>query len=463
MKVIFEVKKELNYPLVKFLEKETREVELPKDFFKDVRVIRKNVEGKDIIFVSLKKNKEIYAGSRLLDFLKQNQIEEVWVDLKNVKNSRELIEGILLTSYEFLKYKKEKEKEIRINLIGNENLEKELKIAKIIYEGVKIARDLTNEPANKLTPQNFVNYAIEILDKFVNVKIRVYDEKELEKGGFNGILAVGKGSQNKPRLLIIHYKNAEKKPIVLIGKGVCFDAGGLNLKPSGYIEEMKMDMGGAAVVLGVIYTAANLNLNLNLVGIIPLVENVPSSTSTKPGDIIKMFDGKTVEIVNTDAEGRLIVADSIAFAEKEFKPEYIIDIATLTGAQIVSLGYRIGAIFSNDKDLRKELIACGRKTKEYLWPLPLPKFYEEDIKGEISDLKNLKDSKSRDAGCIIGALFLKQFVKKAKWAHLDLAGPIISPKKWEWYPKGGSGFGVRLLIEWLKRKEMFTNVAKSLY
>ena len=202
---------------------------------------------------------------------------------------------------------------------------------------------------------------------------------------------------------------------------------------------------------------------MNLVGIIPLVENVPSSTSTKPGDIIKMFDGKTVEIVNTDAEGRLIVADSIAFAEKEFKPEYIIDIATLTGAQIVSLGYRIGAIFSNDKDLRKELIACGKKTKEYLWLLPLPKFYEEDIKGEISDLKNLKDSKSRDAGCIIGALFLKQFVKKAKWAHLDVAGPIISPKKWEWYPKGGSGFGVRLLIEWLKRREMFTNVAKSLY
>ena len=436
--------KEEEYPLVIPI----KEGKFKKDFFEDVR-FRIAVEGgKEVIYGSYKSEKDsLKWGARLAKFLKYNEIEEVWVRAGELRADR-IVEGVLLASYEFNKYKVGKEeKEYRVHVIGEDEL---VNKAKIVTEAVFLARDLTNEPANKLTPQSFANKIQEIFKDLTHVSIDVLDERELESKGLNGVLAVGKGSVNPPRLVIIKYKGDKGGLIAIVGKGVCFDAGGIHLKPTGYIEDMKMDMAGAAAALGAVLLAAKLGLRVNLAAVIPLVENIPGPKAARPGDIIKMFNGKTVEIVNTDAEGRLILADSISFAEKELNASTIIDLATLTGAQIVALGHRIAAIMGNDKELVEKLKKTGEDVQEYLWELPLPDFYEELVKGDVSDLKNLPSLNSREAGSIVGGLFLKNFVEKAKWAHIDLAGPAINPKEWEWMPKGGTGFGVRLLVNYLE-------------
>lgn len=448
MKVEIKVVKEKGYPLVLPITKKEKKFE--KEFFEDIQFRRVFEKGKEIIYGSFKKNEDLKFGARLIKFLKIEKVKKVWIDCSKL-NSRFLVEGILLASYEFNKYKKKKKEEkIEVFLVNGKK--EEVKLAKLISEAVYFARDLENEPANKLYPAKFVEIAKKKLKGMKKIKIKVFDEKELEKKGFGGIIAVGKGSSNKPRFLVIEYKgNGKERSIALVGKGVCFDAGGIHLKPSGYIEDMKMDMSGAAVVLSLIWLASKTNLKINLVGAIPLVENVPSANATKPGDIIKMYDGQTVEVVNTDAEGRLILADALAYVEKNYKPKLIIDFATLTGSIIVALGYYIAGIFGNDKENILKLIKIGKKVKEYVWKLPLPKFYEELIKGEISDLKNIVSPNYRGAGSITAALFLKQFVKKSKWIHLDIAGTSIFDKEWEWMTKGGTGFGIRLIFEFLKK------------
>ncbi|OYT42472.1 MAG: leucyl aminopeptidase, partial [Candidatus Aenigmarchaeota archaeon ex4484_224] len=307
MKVEIKVVKEKGYPLVLPITKKEKKFE--KEFFEDIQFRRVFEKGKEIIYGSFKKNEDLKFGARLIKFLKIEKVKKVWIDCSKL-NSRFLVEGILLASYEFNKYKKKKKEEkIEVFLVNGKK--EEVKLAKLISEAVYFARDLENEPANKLYPAKFVEIAKKKLKGMKKIKIKVFDEKELEKKGFGGIIAVGKGSSNKPRFLVIEYKgNGKERSIALVGKGVCFDAGGIHLKPSGYIEDMKMDMSGAAVVLSLIWLASKTNLKINLVGAIPLVENVPSANATKPGDIIKMYDGQTVEVVNTDAEGRLILADA---------------------------------------------------------------------------------------------------------------------------------------------------------
>ncbi|NCC94700.1 MAG: leucyl aminopeptidase, partial [Opitutae bacterium] len=265
------------------------------------------------------------------------------------------------------------------------------------------------------------------------------------------LLAVAAGSDNRPALAVLEHKpRGAKKTVVLVGKGVTFDSGGINLKPAGsQIEEMKMDMAGAAVVAATLITAARLKAKVHLVGVLPLVENMPSGRATRPGDIVKSFAGKTVEIGNTDAEGRLILIDALAWALKQYKPDAIVDLATLTGACVVALGEKIAGLFSGDDGLAENILAAAGCTGERCWRLPLPEDYKEQIKSDFADLSNT--GATRWGGAITAALFLSAFVADARWAHLDIAGPAYSKKASDYAPAGGTGFGVRLLMDLLER------------
>ncbi|MEM0480979.1 MAG: leucyl aminopeptidase family protein [Candidatus Aenigmatarchaeota archaeon] len=432
MKINFKIVEKEEYPLIK-LDSQQKE-----------KIKREIVNGNEIFKLKYKKGYEIFIGSKILEIIKKFEISPC-IDFSNVEDQKSLIEGLMLSAYEFSKYKKE-EKEITVKLLNVDKLQ--FQKARIISKAVYIARDLANEPSNKLYPQKFVEEVEKIFEGEFEVLTEVLDEKDLEREGLEGILAVGNSSENKPRLLILKYlPEKNKRPIVIIGKGVTFDTGGYNLKPSEAIYDMNKDKSGAAAVVGIIYAVSKLKLPINVIGIIPLVENAVSGKAIKPGDVIKIGN-KTVEIVNTDAEGRLIIADAIVYS-KRFEPEIIIDLATLTGAQVVALGKLISAFYSNDKELSRKLFEASKKTKEFVWKMPLPKFYEKMIKGEISDIKNLPSITSREAGSIIGALFIKQFVD-TKWIHLDIAGPAILDKDWYFMKKGGSGYGVRLIVELLQ-------------
>ncbi|HDL08308.1 MAG TPA: hypothetical protein ENG35_06170 [Desulfobacteraceae bacterium] len=282
------------------------------------------------------------------------------------------------------------------------------------------------------------------------INVSLLGEKELEEENFGAILSVSRGSQCKPKLVILEYRpDAAKKTIVLVGKGVTFDSGGINLKPAGSLEDMKMDMSGAAAVAATIITAARLKLEINLIGALPIVENMPSGDASRPGDIIKSYSGKTVEIGNTDAEGRLILIDAISYMIKKYKPQTLIDIATLTGACVVALGEKIAGVFSFDDQLAQTIIQAGEKTYERCWRLPLPDDYKELLKSDFADLKNV--SSSRWGGAITASLFLSEFVNDTTWAHIDIAGPAYIKKENEYCGVGGTGFGVRLFCDMLKR------------
>jgi leucyl aminopeptidase len=424
-----EIAEKEEFPLIRF--EEQKEFE------------RKEIlDGKEIIYLKYKEGKEIFFGSKTYEVYKKYKAK--CIDLKNVKNKKEFLEGFLLTSYKFSKYKRFEEERVKVLNVGREELIK----AKIICSAVDFARDISNEPSNKINPSTFVKEIEKLFEEEPSVLVEVLDEKDIEREGLEGIISIGNSSKNKPRLLILKYLPVDKKPIALLGKGVTFDAGGLNIKPAEFMYDMNKDKSGAAVVASTIYAISKLRIPINLIGVIPLVENVISENSCKPGDIIKIGN-KTVEIVHTDAEGRIILADAIEYS-KRFDPEIIITVATLTGAQIVALGYLIAAFYCNDKELSKKVIAASRKTKEYVWKMPLPKFYEKLlIKGEISDIKNVPSVTSREAGSIVGALFLKQFIDR-KWIHFDIAGPAILNRDWYFLRKGATGFGVRLLVEFLQ-------------
>ena len=424
-----EIAEKEEFPLIKF--EEQKEFE------------RKEIlDGKEIIYLKYKGGKEIFLGSKTYEVYKKYKAK--CIDLKNVKNKKEFLEGFLLTSYKFSKYKKFEEETVKVLNVEREELIK----AKIICSAVNFARDISNEPSNKVNPSTFVKEVEKLFEEEPNVLIEVLDENDIEREKLEGIITIGNSSKNKPKVLILKYLPTNKKPIVLIGKGVTFDAGGLNLKQPEFMYDMNKDKSGAAVVVSTIYAISKLRIPINLIGIAPLVENVISENSCKPGDIIKIGN-KTVEIVHTDAEGRIILADAIEYS-KRFDPEIIITVATLTGAQIVALGYLIAAFYCNDKELSKKVIVASKRTREYVWKMPLPKFYERLlIRGEISDIKNVPSINSREAGSIVGALFLKQFIDR-RWIHFDIAGPAIINKDWYFLRKGATGFGVRLLVEFLQ-------------
>lgn len=369
--------------------------------------------------------------------------------------AKSICEGILLTNYKFDQLKGDSLKEdppvllSKVTFIGADKKDLEAcEETKEIVSAVNFARDLVNGNADDISPQKLAQAAKDLQKKFKKIHTTVFDKKQIEKEGMGLLLAVNRGASNDPAFIILKYEGdpRSKERTAIIGKGITYDTGGLNIKTSG-METMKADMGGAAAVLGTLQAAAALDLKVNLVGVIASTENAIGPDSYKPGDVYKGYSGKTVEINNTDAEGRLVLADALSYTEANLSPTRMIDLATLTGGVVVALGEEISGLFSDDASLVKDLVQAGKTTHEIVWPLPLVQDYKEMLKSPYADLKN---SAGRKASPVTAALFLQHFVKKIPWAHIDIAGPAFLSDPRFYQPTCGTGFGVRLLIEYLK-------------
>ena len=357
------------------------------------------------------------------------------------------LHGLKLKSYEFNIYKSKKNKKlVSINVIGNKNKissEDQLRF-KALEEGTFFARDLVSEPGNILHPDEYAK-RINSLKKF-GLKINIYDEKKLKKLGMNALLGVGQGSIRGSYLVTIEWNGAKNNsnPLAFVGKGVCFDTGGYSLKPAKFMEDMTYDMAGSATVVGLMKNLAIRKAKINVVGVVGLVENMVSGNAQRPGDIVKSYSGKTIEILNTDAEGRLVLADALTYTEKKFKPKFIVDLATLTGAIIVSLGSEYAGLFSNDNKLSNQLLEAGDKVDEKLWRMPLHKNFDKLIDSKNADMQNI--NYVGGAGSTTAAQFLQRFIlNQTPWAHLDIAGMAFSKYGGALNSGGATGYGVRLL------------------
>ena len=318
--------------------------------------------------------------------------------------------------------------------------------SRAIRSGIRTVRDLGNAPANLVTPSYIADRAEQVARE-AGVKCTVYGKKEIEKMKMGGLLAVNQGSAQEPRFIVLEYSPKKaKKHVALVGKGITFDSGGISIKPADRMEEMKFDMCGAAAVIGTIEAAAKLDLPVKITGAIPSTDNLPSGSAYKPGDIVTMMSGKTVEIVNTDAEGRMILGDALHYAS-QLKPDHIIDYATLTGACVVALASEAAGLFSNDDELARKLIECGERVGERLWRMPVWDDYKELIRSEWADMKN---SGGRWGGAITAAMFLKEFVDCPSWAHLDIAGTAYAESETSREARGATGAGVRVTVAFLE-------------
>lgn len=359
------------------------------------------------------------------------------------------IEGAILSTYKFRKYKKEADtkglKGLTIISKPEENMTESVEWAVSAASAVNFARDLINTPSNDMTPSVLAKTAREIAKGKVTVS--VLERKDAEKEGMGAYLSVAKGSAEPPKFIVLRYDGGGGAPVALIGKSITFDSGGISIKPAEAMEKMKYDMAGGAVVISVIKAASELKLPVCIVGILPATENLPSGSASKPGDIVKTITGKTVEIINTDAEGRLVLADAIEFAKK-LTPQVIIDIATLTGACSIAFGNEAIAMMGNDEKLMNTLKAAGDETYERVWQMPLYEEYMEYIRSDIADIKN---SGGKNGSLVTAAYFLKEFAGDMPWAHLDIAGTAWADKDKPYTPKGATGIGVRLLLNFLRR------------
>jgi leucyl aminopeptidase len=462
-----------------FLKSETKSNDLFKIFGKDKHIVasieklkkKENFTKKKIITSidtgiekkiiviwvdnKLSSNQVIELGAKFFDFLKNNMIKDVTLYGPSLVNGskklsiEEFVHGAQLKSYNFDIYKtsnnkNKKDKEFILNVFQNK-IEKNLQInLNALLEGTYFSRDLVSEPGNILTPDEYAKRLLKL--KKHGLKITVYDEKKLKKLGMNALLGVGQGSVCGSYLVTIEWNGLKNnsKPLAFIGKGVCFDTGGISLKPARFMEEMTYDMAGSAVVAGLMKNFALRKAKINAVGVVGLVENMPGGNAQRPGDIVKSYSGKTIEILNTDAEGRLVLADALTFTEKKFKPNFIVDLATLTGAIIVCLGEEYAGLFSNNDNLSKKIIDAGNKVDEKVWRMPLHKNYDKLMNSKIADVQNI--NYSGGAGSITAAQFLQRFIiNKTPWAHLDIAGMAFSKKAANINPRGATGYGVRLL------------------
>lgn len=361
-------------------------------------------------------------------------------------------EGSVLGSYRYTRYKSDREELPSLTAILQAGADAEVAAAgvqrgHIIARATAFARDLANGPGNEVTPAFLGQTALEMGER-LGLKVMVLDKPQLVEQGFGGILAVGQGSANEPRFIVIEHGVAGNGPtICLVGKGITFDTGGISIKPAEKMDEMKMDMSGAAAVFGTMQAVAELQVPLHVVGIVCAAENMPSGTAYRPGDIIRTLSGKTVEVLNTDAEGRIVLADGLYYAQR-YQPAAIVDLATLTGAIMVALGPYAAGLMGNNQELANRLIAAGEATAERVWQLPLWEEYRDAMKSEIADLKN---TGGRYGGAITAAGFLAAFVGDYPWAHLDIAGTAWVEKPTRAYQsRGATGTGVRLLVEWLQ-------------
>jgi len=412
---------------------------------------------KKIFLISIKKNLETSdiesLGAEFYSYINYDKKSEYFINSDSISGKFKnflgyFLHGLKIKSYEFNIYKSKKEKKvILINVIGNKNkptTQDELKF-KAIENGIFFARNLVSEPPNILNPKEYVNRLLKL--KKLGIKVTVYNESQMMKLGMHSLLGVGRGSINESFLVTLEWKGNKKDkkaPLSFVGKGVCFDTGGISLKPAKFMEEMKYDMAGSAVVAGLIQTLATRKAKVNAVGVVGLVENMPGGNAQRPGDIVKAYNGKTIEVLNTDAEGRLVLADALSFTEAKFKPKFMIDLATLTGAIIMALGEEYAGLFSNNDDLSNKIFKAGEKVREKVWRLPLHENYDKLMNSPIADMQNI--NYSGGAGSITAAQFLQRFVtSKTPWAHLDIAGMAFSKKAANLNPSGATGFGVRLL------------------
>ncbi len=377
--------------------------------------------------------------------------------LNREKLVQAICEGLLLANYEFSELKGEGSKNDSPHLFKSFSLigldKEDLSIAakaKDLIQSVYLARDVVNKNADEMTPQKIVSVAKEIAKREKAVRVTVMGKKELEKEGLGLLLAVGRASIPDPLLISIHYDGDpdSKESIAVVGKGITYDTGGLSLKPTPSMLGMKSDMGGAGAVLGIIEAAAKLKIKKNLIGVIPSTENSIGSKSYKIGDVYTAYNGKTVEITNTDAEGRLALADALSYTAKNYKPAMMIDLATLTGACVVALGEQYSALFTSNKAILKGMEKASLETGDLAWPLPLHADYMRILKSDFADFSN---SGTREGGSITAALFLQEFTDGIPWAHLDIAGPAFPSKPFGYNPKNATGAGVRLLVEFLEK------------
>ncbi len=411
---------------------------------------------KTIFLVSIKKILETSDIESLgaefhghIDYDKKNEyfVNSDTVNSKIKNFVGHFLHGLKLKSYEFNIYKSKKDKRlISINVIGNKNktsTQNQLRF-KALEEGTFFARDLVSEPGNILHPDEYTK-RLSSLKKY-GLKINIYDEKKLKKLGMNALLGVGQGSIRGTYLVTMEWNGLKNdtKPLAFVGKGVCFDTGGISLKPAKFMEDMTYDMAGSATVVGLMKNLAIRKAKINAVGVVGLVENMPGGNAQRPGDIVKSYSGKTIEILNTDAEGRLVLADALTFTEKKFKPKFMVDLATLTGAIIVSLGSEYAGLFSNNEKLSKQLLDAGEKVQEKLWRMPLHKNFDKLIESKNADMQNI--NYVGGAGSTTAAQFLQRFIiNKTPWAHLDIAGMAFSKYGGALNSGGATGYGVRLL------------------
>ena len=359
-----------------------------------------------------------------------------------------LVEGLLLASYSFSRKASPATRELQVvTLVGVQDRQAELDAAVGICTATAAARDLVNTPSLEKSPDWLATGARDLL---AGLDVTVLDEKALAAAGFGGIIAVGQGSSRPPRLVQAVYDGGGSRHVVLVGKGITFDTGGLSLKPNPGMWEMKSDMGGAAAVLGALRAVADLQLPIKVTVLAAVAENMPSGTAQRPGDVLVQYGGRTVEVLNTDAEGRLVLADALAYADLDLEADVIVDVATLTGAMPVALGKRIAGLFSSDEALAAQLERASAATGERVWRMPLVEDYRHALDSPIADLRNIGRPKLKlGGGSITAALFLREFTGGRPWAHLDIAGTALVGGDDDELVKGGTGFGVRLLTSWL--------------
>ena len=425
------------------------------DIKKNMFVFEVNSKRK-IIVISIKndlKSSQIESlGAEFYGRINYGKNSEYFINSDTVLGKNDnfigyFLHGLKLKSYKFNKYKTKKEtRTLSINVIGNKNKpsnKTQLKF-KSLEEGIFYTRDLVSEPGNILHPDEYAKRLISL--KKDGLKVNIYDQKKMKKLGMHSLLGVGMGSVRGSYLVTMEWNGLKNnsKPLAFVGKGVTFDTGGYSLKPARFMEDMTYDMAGSAAVVGLMKSLALRKAKINAVGVVGLVENMVSGVAQRPGDIVKSYSGKTIEVLNTDAEGRLVLADALTYTEKKFKPKFIVDLATLTGAIIVSLGSEYAGLFSNDDKLSKEIIKAGEKVEEKLWRMPLHKNYDKLINSKNADMQNI--NYVGGAGSTTAAQFLQRFIlNKTPWAHLDIAGMAFSKYGGSLNTSGATGFGVRLL------------------
>lgn len=428
-----------------------------------LHIPKKNINSERILLVGLSKKEEItpervrQAGGKAFSFLKTAGYANIALSTKelsslNLPNRPQqalpsyFIEGALLSLYSFDKYKKNEDtKEIQNITILADEKEIPLQQIDIIVKATNFVRDITNTPSNDMTPSTLADIANSLSSKRLTIK--VLEKKDAQKEGMNAYLSVAKGSAEAPKFIILNYRGGKGAPYVIIGKSITFDSGGISLKPAEGMEKMKYDMAGGAATLGIMKAACELKIPLNIIGILPATENLPGGSASKPGDVVSSITGKTIEIINTDAEGRLAIADAIGYAKKYFKPKAIIDIATLTGACKITFGNEAAAMMGNSTELMEKIKKASQETYERVWEMPLYEEYKDYIKSDIAHIKN---SAGKDAALLTAGYFLKEFAEEIDWVHLDIAAVAWNDKDKPYICKGATGFGVRLIVNFLK-------------